>query len=160
MAIKELNDSVEKLKDNAASNTDYKELVDNLVATVNNNSNLFRYIKNYRGINIRNNDPNYRFYDEREWRYVPALNDLRVKQWLNAEQFKEYRGLSKRKPFIENINLSFNSFDIKYLIVKSSNDIPKLIRVIKNTGNMQISSNDSDILTTKILTVEQLYNDF
>src|SRR5258706_8017733 len=142
--IKELlDDSVENIKSNVASTADYKELVDNLIETVNNNSNLFRYIKNYRGIHIRNNKtyPNYRFYDEREWRYVPALKDNRVKKWLNTDQFKEYRGLNKSKPFIENINLPFTSNDIKYLIVKSNKDIPKLIEAIKSTNDLTKNSN-------------------
>jgi len=91
---------------------------------------------------------------------VPALNDDRVKIYLDAEQFKKYRGISKSKPFIENINLSFTSNDIKYLIVKSNKDIPKLIKAIKSTDNLTKNSNDTDILTTKILTVEQLNNDF
>jgi hypothetical protein len=91
---------------------------------------------------------------------VPALNDNRVKQSLNADQFKKYRGLSRSKPFIENINLPFTSDDIKYLIVKSNKDIPKLIKAIKSIDNLTKNSNGSDILTTKILTIEQLNNDF
>lgn len=91
---------------------------------------------------------------------MPALNDNRVKQSLNADQFKKYRGLSRSKPFIENINLPFTSDDIKYLIVKSNKDIPKLIKAIKSIDNLTKNSNGSDILTTKILTIEQLNNDF
>lgn len=91
---------------------------------------------------------------------MPALNDTRVQQYLNADEFKKYRGINKSKPFIENINIPFTGDDIKYLVVKSSKDIPKLIKVIKSTDNLTKNSNDTDILTTKILTVEQLNNDF
>lgn len=161
-AKKELNNLAENLKSIVTSVVEYQELIGNLKETVNNNSNLFRYIKNYRGDHTRNNKTtsNYRFYDEREWRYVPALNDNRVKEWLNTDEFKKYRGVSKSKPFIENINLPFTSDDIKYLIVKSNKDIPKLIKAIKNIDNLTKNSNDTDILSTRILTVEQLHNDF
>jgi hypothetical protein len=160
--IKELHASMENIETNVDSIADYKKLIDKLGETANNSSNLFRYIKNYESILIRNDNTstNYRFYDEREWRYVPALNDDRVKKYLNAEQFKKYRGTSKNKPFIENINLPFTSDDIKYLIVESNKDIPKLIKVIKNTNSLTKNSNEKDILTTKILTLEQLNEDF
>jgi Putative abortive phage resistance protein AbiGi, antitoxin len=161
LVIKYLNDTLENLQNNSY-HLDYKELVDSLIAVTNNNKNLFRYIKNYQGTQIRNNKTNfnYRFYDEREWRYVPALNDNRIKESLSKEEFKEYRGLGKIKPFVENINLPFNSNDIKYLIVKSNKDIPVLIKSIKSTNNLANNTNDADILTTRIITIEQLYSDF
>jgi hypothetical protein len=162
LSMEELQISREHLQNSIDSLSDFKELSNRVEETVNNIGNLFRYIKNYEGTLTRNDKTisNYRFYDEREWRYVPALNDNRVKKSLNASQYKEYRGISKSKPFIENINLPFNSNDIKYLIVKSNNDIGKLIRAIKSIDNLTKNSNDTDILTTRILTVQQLNNDF
>jgi hypothetical protein len=56
--------------------------------------------------------------------------------------------------------LDFTSDDIKFLIVKSNKDIPKLIRSIHNIDNLSKNSNSADILTTRILTVEQLNKDF
>lgn len=130
--------------------------------TAKNHLNLFRYIKNYKGTLIRHDKTikNHRFYDEREWRYIPAINDKRLEARLNEEQYKKYRDAGRTKPFIKNINLPFTSDDIKYLIVKSSYDIPRLIKAIKSTDNLTKNSNEGDILTTRILTVEQLNNDF
>lgn len=162
LSIKELNNSKKKIENNQVATTNHKELVNILTDITNNNSNLFRYIKNYRGTLTRNNKTylNYRFYDEREWRYVPALKDNRVKEYLNEDEYRKYRGLTRSKPFIENINLSFTSDDIKYLIVKSNDDIPKIIKAIKSTNSLTKTPNNADILTTRILTVEQLKNDF
>jgi hypothetical protein len=161
-AKKELNHAIENVIPKVASIADYQKLTNKLREIGNNSGNLFRYIKNYEGTLIRNDKttPNYRFYDEREWRYVPALNDDRVKKYLNAVEFKKYRGLNKNKPFVENINLPFTGDDIKYLIVKSNKDIPKLIKAIKGTDNLTKNPNEADILATRILTVEQLNNDF
>jgi hypothetical protein len=44
--------------------------------------------------------------------------------------------------------------------VKTSKDIPKLISSIENINNLTRNPKDASILTTKILTVEQLEKDF
>jgi len=47
--------------------------------------NISRYIKNYQGILTRKNKPivnDYRFADEREWRYVPEVNNTRINLYL------------------------------------------------------------------------------
>jgi len=150
------------LKENLSYIKQYGELSDQLKIFTYNHINLYRYIKNYTGPLTRNNKtkPNYRFYDEREWRFIPAIKDSRLKPWLTDEQFKEYRGSNKKKPFINGISLTFDSDDIKYLMVKSSKDISNLIKVIKSIDGLAKNSNDTDILTTKILTVEQINKDF
>ena len=58
-----------------------KVMSNSIIRTANHSINLFRYIKNYKGTLIRKDKifNDYRFYDEREWRYVPALSDARVK---------------------------------------------------------------------------------
>lgn len=162
LAQKELQDTLEYANRKKDSSKDRKVIIENLSETINNNENLFRYIKNYEGTLNRNDKtiPKYRFYDEREWRYVPAFKNSEIKAYLNIEQYKQYRGSSKTKPFIENINLPFTGNDIKYLIVKSSKDIPKLIKTIKGIDNLTKNPNEADVLTTKILTVEQINNDF
>jgi hypothetical protein len=121
--------------------------------------NILRYVKNYKGDLIRGKKkyPDYRFYDEREWRYVPPYNE--VKANLNEADYLKYRGNFKTKPLIESVNLAFTSLDIKYLIVKSNKDIPKLIRLIKSIPNLSKSSDEADVLTTKIMTVDQISDD-
>lgn len=56
--------------------------------------------------------------------------------------------------------LKFDSNDIKYLIVKSNRDIPPLIRKIRSIDMLCGSSDQADILITKILTVDSLNTDF
>jgi hypothetical protein len=130
---------------------------DGLGRNLENYVNILRYVKNYSGDLTRGTKtfPDYKFYDEREWRFVPSFlldND----EYMNRESYLEYRGKSKSKPLIDTIKLDFSSSDIKYLIVKSESDIPKLIRAIKSIDNLCKNSNEADILTSKILTVDQI----
>lgn len=126
--------------------------------------NMIRYCKNYLGDLNRNGKTkkNYRFYDEREWRYIPAWdNKENIKGSLTKEQYDEYRGdISKSKPFLKEITLDFNASDIKYIIVKSERDIPKMIRLISSIKGLTTNGDETDILSTKILTVDQLNQDF
>jgi hypothetical protein len=161
VAVSHLEDLVKKLEREYSLLTDYKLIMKSFSEITNYSSNLFRYIKNYKGVLKRKERiiPNYRFYDEREWRYIPELNDIRVEQSLNIDQYKIYREKTKRKPFIEGINLSFISDDIKYLLVKSNKEIPILIKKIK-TSDLAKDSTAIDILTTKIITLDQINRDF
>jgi hypothetical protein len=141
---------------------DYPELISHSKNTGNTFINIYRYIKNYQGSLIRSGKTirDYKFYDEREWRYVPALTDKTVRRWLTEEQYKNFRGDGPNKPLIDNITLSFSIEDIKYLIVKSKKEIPKLIKSIRKIDDLAKNPNEPDILTAKILTIEQLNNDF
>lgn len=131
-----------------------------LMATYNNS--IYAYIKNYKGEHIRGNKSvrNYRFYDEREWRYVPSLKDKDIKRSLTEDEFRIYRGHYKKKPFIKNINLPFTSKNIKYLLVKSDSDVPKIIKAINETPDLCSTGFEVDLLYTRIITYDQLKTDF
>lgn len=122
---------------------------------------IFRFIKNYEGELIRKNKTfkNYRFYDEREWRYAPLLENTPEGKEHSA-LFKQYRSEGGAKPYLKTHRLKFVGSDIKYLLVKSAKDIPKLIEVIRTTKNLVENAHDAEILSTKIITVEQLQEDF
>ncbi|MEO8771256.1 MAG: abortive infection system antitoxin AbiGi family protein [Ferruginibacter sp.] len=158
-ALSALNDAVKEISTNSQT---FKQLTDPFIEASQNSYNLFRYIKNYRGPLKRGNITfkNYRFYDEREWRYIPTIKDERLKKSLKLDEYREYRGTKKEKKFIPNINLSFSGTDIKYLIVRSERDVPKLIKSLRSINNLTNNSVETDILSTKILTVEQLNSDF
>lgn len=137
----------------------YNELTNQYRQSIDSTIGLFRFIKNYQGELQRKNKviKNYRFYDEREWRYVHPEDNFKAGR---AEDYKKYKESGGTKPFIKDYRLLFNGGDIKYLIVKSSKDIPRLIETIHSTKNLVENSNQADILTTKIMTIEQLNADF
>jgi hypothetical protein len=71
-----------------------KELVASIGKNADNFINTIRYTKNYSGTLKRDGKtiPNYRFYDEREWRYVPEMSDPRLQNYMTKEQYEAYRG--------------------------------------------------------------------
>jgi len=124
--------------------------------------NLLRFTKNYQGDLHRGGKtyPNYKFYDEKEWRFVPDQTDPEVKFHLDKTEYEKYRTKSKTKPLLTNTHLDFTATDIKYLIVKSENDVSKLIKKISEIKGLAKSSNERDLLITKIITIKQLKSDF
>ena len=118
-------------------------------------------IKNYEGDLIRKNKTfkKYRFYNEREWRYVPVsdlLNDfpnaLAIDKYLNDKPF--FNELAGR------VKLTFYFSDISYIILKKEEEIPLVSKHLKKTYKNICTSKDLEILLTKITTVNQIRNDF
>lgn len=128
---------------------DYMKIVD-----------TYRYIKNYEGKLTRKGKTikNFRFADEREWRYVPPLTSIDVLPFIPISRIKTKKQKSEWNSRIAHLKLHFEPKDIKYLIVESENDIVGLVnhlRVVKN----RFSQQDIDRLSSRILTAEQIHND-
>jgi len=107
---------------------------------------IFRYLKPYSG--------EYKFYDEKEWRYVPE--SMSGYPFLLEEQYNT----QKRKDLDDELKkqaLTFDHAQIKYVIVEKSSDIPEITKVIKKKYR---KTSDSDILCSKIITFRQMREDF
>ena len=123
--------------------------------------NVYRYLKNYEGELIRSDaeiDPNYRFADEREWRFVPPLGSSGFFPFLPISRVRTKRLKAEENNRISNIRLEFEPDDIKYLIIKSESEIPLLIehlRIVKDKFDQQTI----DKLLCRILTYDQIYSD-
>ncbi|MDR2283805.1 MAG: hypothetical protein LBE37_11375 [Sphingobacterium sp.] len=123
--------------------------------------NTYRYIKNYEGELIRQGNltnPNYRFADEREWRFVPKLNTQGVLPFVAISNIKttEQKEFCNRK--VENIKLEFTPEDIKYLVVESESDITDLINHLQN-AKRHFNTEIRNKLASRILTSEQIIKD-
>lgn len=116
-------------------------------------------IKPYESWNMKDNEriDIYTYYNEREWRYVPynlPLDDLCIK--LNKKlNLEDYHHITNN----ENCRLSFSSENINYLFVKSAEERTLLISFIDNNIKFTLPS-DRDLLISKIITEEQIKNDF
>lgn len=126
-------------------------------------SNILRYTKIYEGELKRGEETisNYRFADEREWRYVPEMKDNQAfKHWLLKSEYdsSEKKELNNKK--LENERLYFNPNNIMYLIVKDENEINELIQHIRNVKGKNYTMHEIDRLTTRILTCERIIKDF
>jgi len=93
------------------------------------------------------------FYDEREWRYVPSLenlkringNDLRIQRHflLPNNNEKEFLNLNVESDNLKNneySRLSFELNDIKYLIVKEENEVDQIRDLISGFSSIEIKS--------------------
>jgi len=135
----------------------WKDIDDNLKKLFD----VIRYLKNYEADLIRNGTTtgNYRFYDEREWRYVPDI-DICENMFYSLS---DYNTMEKKMAVIQKIEqlyLSFEISDINYIILKSEQEILEFSKWLKNKFNDKISEAELLILISRIITIERIMNDF
>lgn len=121
---------------------------------------VMRYVKNYEGDLTRGGrtKKNYRFYDEREWRYVPAFSEKFPMSVLGVDYERASRKAELNRAVSE-LRLSFDPSDIKYIIVKSESEISEFIRVIRESKGKRYSLEEIERVTTRILTKDQIESD-
>lgn len=121
---------------------------------------LHRYMKNYEAPLYRQGkleNENYRFADEREWRFVPAWNavwPLAPAEFMNDEGKKAYLNGE-----CERISLYFEPNDISYIIVEFEQERDEIIRHIVESKELKYEGGDVRRLTSRILSAEQIAND-
>jgi hypothetical protein len=121
---------------------------------------ILRYIKNYEADLSRGGEviSNYRFSDEREWRYAPEFEKyeslaLNIKLFDTEEKKKEWNKT------LENIKLEFEPNDIKYIIIERESEISEFVDVLKKSKGNKYVYNDLERLMTRIITSEQIVTD-
>jgi hypothetical protein len=114
---------------------------------------IFRYTKNYQADLERNGETkeNYRFSDEREWRYVLDLSETEKYVCSHDEC---------NKIDLSEYLLTFEPEDIQYIIIKDEEEISEFLQVLRNAKGNKYSLHDVERLMTRIITVEQINNDF
>ncbi|MBR4791998.1 MAG: abortive infection system antitoxin AbiGi family protein [Bacteroidales bacterium] len=119
---------------------------------------LLGYIKNYKNISskVGKIPPDYVFYNEREWRYVPSENELESDSELKLLLQKTEYEAHKRKynSIAKKHFLSFEETDITYIIVNKKSEIHDMLVFLNNIG---IKTPE---LCTKLISLEQIQNDF
>ena len=118
---------------------------------------LFFYTKKVCGLDISFKKPDYKpiidnkrkFYDEKEWRYVPQIN---YKDYI---QFGEYR---TNKPSFDNSRMhqygaKFDTNDIEYIIIKSESERKRIVDFLNKSG-----IGKKDVLISKIESCEHIQN--
>lgn len=120
---------------------------------------LISFVKPYEG-DFEHSGKSYlhkRFYDEREWRYVPVEADPPI---LSKEDFLDKKKLLEYNSELSLHNkLAFTPNDVEYIIVKDITDVLPMIKKI-----MLIKANYSEdermLLASKIISRERIMNDF
>lgn len=122
--------------------------------------NVLRYVKNYEADLSRGGivEKNYRFSDEREWRYTPDYESCNVM----AVTPTAYRTIEEKKVLnsaLSSLRLSFEPDDIKYIIIERDSEISEFLNVLRDTKGNKYSLNDLERLMTRIITTEQIKTD-
>lgn len=124
-------------------------------------ADVVRYIKNYEYDLIRpgkRKRKNYRFSDEREWRYVPKT-DVNA-MFVNADEYKTPEEKAAINSRIETLRLGFTPNDITYIIVQRENEISDFVRILRDVKGKKYSPEEVDRLITRIITIDQILSDF
>lgn len=98
---------------------------------------------------------NYKFYDEREWRYIPPIDNNIHLEIVDKNCSRDNLNSLSEKTKEKKIVLSAK--DINYIIVSKDSEIKDIIKFFKNND---LFLKDIDRICTRIITVEQIKNDF
>ena len=97
-----------------------------------------------------------KFYDEREWRYVPHVDKLNN----NIQVFKsgDSPSFDKENELTRDYIIEINPDMIRYIIIKNECERKGMVNFI--TGKMGVDTKFRHLLVSKILTLEQIREDF
>lgn len=132
--------------------------------TVDQRNKILRiksFTKNYSGLLKRKNIEilDYKYYDEREWRFVPESKDLKGAKF--SIHLKDYlRNKDKFNEQIADIRIGFKAHEITYIIVENTSEIPELIKILRKHFTDKLTENELDLLFSKICSTRQIQEDY
>jgi hypothetical protein len=118
---------------------------------------LSAFLKPYEGEMWRvNKYVQKKFYDEREWRFVPFIDSIDSEYRLDEKQFlNNIERASANEMLGQRAKLDFDASDIKYIIVKSEIEMLALSNALDNMTTIY-KPEEIKILRTKIISSEQI----
>lgn len=96
------------------------------------------------------------FTDECEWRYIPDVKLVKLKQAITEKELFCLEALNKSLTVAENCWLNFNANDIKYIIINNEEEFDRVAEVIKEKS---LSASDVDKLLSKVLIWSEIKGD-
>jgi hypothetical protein len=127
------------------------------------------FIKPYEGkVSINNQKKLIRFYDEREWRYIPSMESIKsitksngFSPFLSSGEFEDKNILNRSNLELANSHgLKFHPKNIKYIIVSKESEILDIMDDVLAIKGDFYSYNELKLLSTRIISVEQIVEDF
>lgn len=101
---------------------------------------------------------NVRFYDEREWRFIPFDEDYVPA--LRESAFLEPEARAQANNELAEYRLSFTPRDIKYVIVREDSEILPIIREMERIKGSKYSRDDVTLLSSRVISSKQVIEDF
>lgn len=141
----------------------YRELADFFQKSSEKNGMFYRflsYAKPMVGDMYRRGEKVRRhFYKECEWRYVPKIRKDHTDAFLRLPKFNDKKLLEERNTKLrKSYSLFFEASQVKYLIIKDDDEIPRLCNFIENLK--KFSPDDRKILCTRILTLQSIKDNY
>lgn len=123
------------------------------------------FLKPYEGILQRPGRPSekVRFYDEREWRFVPELEGDLLDYILFEDEYNNSTDRSKADQRIEPTRISFEPDDVKYILVSHNDEILPMIELIEKIKGPRYEGNQGNpikLLSSKIICADNIAEDF
>ncbi|MBX3103066.1 MAG: hypothetical protein KF690_11195 [Bacteroidetes bacterium] len=107
----------------------------------------------------------YEIYEEREWRYVPNVEE-RVKNSLSpiisfnkTMRMKTIKKYNSQLHSIETSSLSFNVEDISMIIVKTDDDVARISQILTSKFQQSFTGASFSALLSRITSLQTLLND-
>jgi hypothetical protein len=123
-------------------------------------ANFSWYIKAYEGYLV-NRDMHVRFYDEREWRYIPNAEKFSI---FTEQEYNEKKASTIANPNSKSLlrlseKLIFAPKDIKYIIVRKDSERLKMLNEVMRIKEKYSEDLRKD-LSTKIISSDYILEDF
>ena len=104
------------------------------------------------------------FYNEREWRYIPALpklSELGLRPFLTET---EYNNSKLREAcaykVASNCRLGFQPNDIKYLVVRDDSEVVSFVGKLKSIKSQKYPPDDVTKVCTRLVPATHILSDF
>lgn len=125
---------------------------------------LVKFVKPYTGKFWRSDAylDGIRFYDEREWRYVPdiAPNQDDLLPWIKKEDFlNKMKKANLNRILSEKFSLKFSYDAIRYIIVEQEDHISEIIDTLSNKYGKSDPKAMKN-LSSRVITLSQIIEDF
>ena len=121
---------------------------------------LAHFLKQYEGPFLRRGRliPNVRFYDEREWRFIPdnflELPTMAKTEYLNFNDLQEGNEKARAATLLQ-----FEPSDIKYIVVATETEILPMIQAVERI-KQKYTPDQVKVLASRIISAEQIVADF
>lgn len=135
-----------------------KEDVDEWSTEQRSIADILRYMKNYEAPLARAGKTisNYRYSDEREWRFVPQHTET-CEMLVSDSYYKDNKDNVDKT--LESHCLEFEPNDIKYIIINDDSEIGEFVDHLRRVKGNKYSLHDIERLTTRIFTTDQIKSD-